>query len=79
VACPAIPQPWRPRACDWDTARFARTAMRELWLVTAVLRQMTSDWTWDASNLSRLPTIAWMRPGKRVELAGAAVTVGRAQ
>ena len=56
----------RPSPCDRPAARFARTALRELWLVTAVLRQMTSDWARGPSNDSSLVTIACKRPGRRV-------------
>jgi hypothetical protein len=48
----AILQAWRPLGCEWTGARFARTATRELWLVTAMLQAMTSDWRWGDSNHS---------------------------
>jgi hypothetical protein len=59
-----MPYPRRPPPAD-------SLPLREPWLVTAVLWAMTSDWTWDDSNLSFLLTIARKRPGKRTVLVGA--------
>jgi hypothetical protein len=49
---PAIPQAWRPPRREWPGARFARTATRELWLVTAMLQATTPDWSRGRSNHS---------------------------
>jgi hypothetical protein len=77
VACPPIPQACRPSPCDWRILRFARSVMRELWLVSGCVVVMTFDWTWDRSNFTTGSTIARNGSAKRVSLVGA-VTAGQA-
>lgn len=56
VACPPIPQACCPTPRDWHNLRSARSAVRELWLVSGCVLLMTFDWTGDGSNFT-LPSL----------------------
>jgi hypothetical protein len=70
VACPVIPQAWRPPLFHSCILRSARSATRELWLVSGCVAVARPDWLDCSLILPFHMTIARKRPGKR-RLVGA--------
>jgi hypothetical protein len=65
VACPVIPQAWRPPPFHSCILRSARSATRELWLVSGCAATLIADWVAERLILYFHMTIASKRLGRR--------------